>query len=219
MLIIGHRGAAGMAPENTIASLQAALDAGADVIEFDARVTADGVPVLVHDPFVASKEHVVAQTEFKELKELKHDLVTLEEALRFLKNQLPVIIEVKPGVDFAPVAASIRARLQNEWKAANISLASFDFKLLRQAKAELPDITLIVNEPWSGVRAGRRANRLGTKYITMNQKWLWSGFIRMVTRNGTKLSAYIVNDPAKARRWEKLGLHAVVTDFPDRFKV
>ena len=49
-IVIGHRGAAAEAPENTLSSFTRALSAGADALELDVRVTADGVPVVIHDP-------------------------------------------------------------------------------------------------------------------------------------------------------------------------
>jgi glycerophosphoryl diester phosphodiesterase len=76
----------------------------------------------------------------------------------------------------------------------------------------------MVSEKWSGVRATHRARRVGTKYILMNQKWLWWGFIRNVSRRGWKLGTYTLDDPVKARRWAKHGLWAVFTDYPDQFK-
>lgn len=48
-IVVGHRGAAGLAPENTLESIEAALSAGADAVEIDVRVTDDGVPILLHD--------------------------------------------------------------------------------------------------------------------------------------------------------------------------
>lgn len=48
-LIIGHRGASAVAPENSIAAFEAAIAAGADGIEFDVRLSRDGVPVIIHD--------------------------------------------------------------------------------------------------------------------------------------------------------------------------
>ena len=48
-LIIGHRGASAVAPENTMAAFGEAIDVGADGIEFDVRLTRDGVPVVIHD--------------------------------------------------------------------------------------------------------------------------------------------------------------------------
>ena len=49
MLIIGHRGAAGLARENSLEALRAGLEAGADILEFDVRLTKDKIPVVVHD--------------------------------------------------------------------------------------------------------------------------------------------------------------------------
>jgi len=49
MLIVGHRGAAGVAPENTLASFREAIRAGADWLEFDVRFTNDGIPIIIHD--------------------------------------------------------------------------------------------------------------------------------------------------------------------------
>ena len=48
--VVGHRGASGAAPENTLASLDLALAESAEVLEFDVHLAADGVPVLLHDP-------------------------------------------------------------------------------------------------------------------------------------------------------------------------
>ena len=50
--MVGHRGAAGSAPENTLAALDAAIAEGVDALEFDVRIAADGVPVLMHDPLL-----------------------------------------------------------------------------------------------------------------------------------------------------------------------
>ena len=56
MLVIGHRGAAGLAPENTIEALRAGVKAGADMLEFDIRLTKDNITVLVHD-FLTLRTH------------------------------------------------------------------------------------------------------------------------------------------------------------------
>ena len=82
---------------------------------------------------------------------------------------------------------------------------------------QLPDIPRIVSEKWSGVRATHRARQVGTKHILMDQKWLWWGFIAMVSRGGWELGTYTLDDPAKAKRWAARGLREVFTDYPDRF--
>lgn len=216
MLIIGHRGAKGLASENTMASLKAAVEHKVDGVEFDVRTTADGLPILTHDATMCGLR--VAQADYRQLKELEPSLITLDEAMRFLHKRSTVVIEVKPGTDIVPIIETIEDRLKNGWELHEISLSSFDFKLLKRAKQLLPGVRVIVNEAWSGVRATRRARKLGTKFITMNQKWLYKGFIEVMVRRGFKLSTYTINDPAKATRLQTLGVHAVITDFPDRVR-
>ena len=96
-------------------------------------------------------------------------------------------------------------------------LGSFDYKILRELRAAVPQADLVVIHSWSGVIATRRARRLDTKNIAMNHKWLWGGFIKSIVKGGYELTAYTLNNPTKARRWQKIGLHAVVTDYPDNF--
>jgi glycerophosphoryl diester phosphodiesterase len=219
MLIIGHRGAKGLAPENTKASFKAALDAGVDGIECDVRTSSDGIPVLIHDEAILISGIVqpINQSGFKTLKTAFVDLLTLEEALRFLNKRVPIIIEIKPKTETEPVIECIRKRLHNGWKPADIKISSFDVNILKTIRKDLPEIEVVVNEPWSGVRARLRAKKLNTSYITMNQRWLWGGFIKAVARSGYHLSAYTINDPEKAREYKKAGLYACITDFPDKF--
>lgn len=215
MLVIGHRGARGLAPENTLAGIRAALEHKVDGIEFDVRVTKDDVPVLVHDDNILGTK--IKQTDLKTLKQLQPDLATLDEAMRVIAKRSPVVIEVKPDVDVAMVVEVMKDRVRNGWQLSEIKLASFDQKVLQAAQQLLPELTLVVNQAWSGLLAIRRARKLGTPFITMNQRWLRAGFIAAAAKQGYKLSAYTLDDPDKAKRWAELGLHAVITDYPDRF--
>lgn len=218
MLVIGHRGAE---PENTIEGLTKALNYKVDAIEFDVRVTADGVPVLSHDPnLVPVKGHgrIVARSTLRELKETFPALTTLEEALRLINNRVGVIIEIKPEVNPEPVKEVIEDRLKNGWDIANIGVASFDFRILKWCKRHMPrGTTIIVNEPWSGLRAFYRSKRLKTKFVTMNHAWLWLPVVISAKRGGYKLSVYTLNRKRKAKRFKRYGLHAIITDRPDRF--
>jgi len=215
MKVIGHRGARGLAPENTIASLHKALEHGVDMIEFDLRVTADGVPILHHDPFITHPDGSrinISDHKLAELKQHKSDLATFEEALEKVSGKIPLFVEVKPGEPTKPIIKIIKKDF-----VPNLYLASFSQKTLRELHTALPDNQLIVLEKWSGIRAHRRARQVGTTIVCMNQKWLWSGFIQSVKHSGWTLYAYTINDPVKARRWANYGLAGVVTDYPDRF--
>jgi glycerophosphoryl diester phosphodiesterase len=217
MKIIGHRGARGLAPENTIAALEKGIEQRADMLEFDIRVTKDGVPILHHNPELVDpngEKRAIADHTYRELLEHKGDLATLEEVLAKFAGGPRLYIEVKRGVPTGPIVKIIK---KMPVKPAGLRLASFSQPILREFKKALPDVSLTVLDSWSGVRATRRARELGTNHLMMNERWLWSGFIRMMARSGYKLGAYTVNDPKKARRWEKAGLRAIVTDYPDRF--
>lgn len=193
MKIIGHRGAKGLAPGNTIASFKKALACKADQIEFDVRVTKDLVPVIHH------------------AKNLDDQAITLSEVLEFIQGRVPLYIEVKWGEITAPIVTELK-----KYK-YSYELGSKSQKTLRELHEALPAIPKIVIEPWSGLRAAYRAKQVNTNIISMNQLFLWSGFIKAISRRGYKLYAYPLNNPTKARRWEKYGLAGVVTDFPDRF--
>jgi glycerophosphoryl diester phosphodiesterase len=220
--IIGHRGAKGLAPENSLAGFAKALEHHVDEIEFDVRVTKDGIPILAHDPVVhtsASEELTISKHSYADLAAKQPNLCTLDQVMDFVDGRAILDIEVKPNERTKPVAAVISARLASgQYTSAQLRIASFDFKVLKRLHQALPDITMIVNERWSGVRATARAKKLGTKRITMQQLWLWRGFITMMSKSGWQLSAYTLNDTAKARRWASYGLYAVVTDVPDAFE-
>lgn len=221
MKIIGHRGAKGLAPENTLASLLKAVEHKVDEIEFDVRVTSDNVPVLHHDPDIVDPSGAalsIAHTPYKTLRAHKPDLTTFEQAFKTLPRQVNLVIEVKPHVAIEPIADDIKQALKDGWQSERLALASFDFTVLRALHRAFPDIKMVVNERWSGVRAHHRARAVKATRVTMNQQWLWSGFIKSVSRSNIELVAYTLNDPVKVRRWAKYGLAGVVTDFPDRFE-
>jgi glycerophosphoryl diester phosphodiesterase len=220
MLIIGHRGAKGLAPENTLASIQSALDAHVAMIEIDVRVSADGTPVLHHDKAMitsSGKKLRISKTDFTTLQLAKPDLLTLEAALQFIDRRTDVIIEVKPGEPVAPIAACIEPRIMKKWIESDFLFASFDFKILQALHSQFPKVPIAVSEKWSGVRATHRAKKLGTKRIIMNHKWLWSGFVYAITKRGYKLTVYTLNNPKRAKRLEKYGLYGCITDHPQKF--
>jgi glycerophosphoryl diester phosphodiesterase len=220
--IVGHRGARGLAHENTILSLKKALEHHLDEIEFDLRVTKDEIVVLHHDPEIIdadSQKMSIADHDYKELLLHMPDLATFDQALIEINRKVPMLIEVKPGVDINPVVAIIDKFLADKGKTTDLVLASFSQKTLLELHTALPQIKKAVNESWSGTRAAYRAKALGTNRVSMNQRWLWRGFIGPVSRRGWELYAYTLNNPKKARRWAKYGLSGAITDFPERFEL
>ncbi len=221
MKIIGHRGARGLAPENTIASLKKALEHHVDMLEFDLRVTKDGVVILHHDADLrdpAGKHLKIAEHSYSELIGHKPDLATFEEVLETIGHSVPLYIEVKRKERTAPIVKILKKYLTGGWRPSNFLLGSKDQKMLLELHAALPNIEKVVIEPWSGVWAHRRAKQVNAKIVAMNQLWLWWGFIRGFKNSDKQLYAYPLNNPVKAKRWARWGLSGVVTDYPDRFE-
>lgn len=221
MKIIGHRGAKGLAPENTLLSFTKALEHGVDEIEFDVRLTKDNVVIVLHDPYLhdpdGGKLEVKDHT-FQELLTHKPDLTTLEATMRHINKRVPALIEVKGQVPTAPIIVIIKKLLHEGWTSQDVLFGSFDQSRLRQLHKALPEIPTVVIESWSGVRGTFRARQLGTKRLSMNHMWLWSGFIKSMKRRGYSVAPYTLNDPVAAKRMARYGVEMVITDYPDRFQ-
>ena len=221
MRIIGHRGAKGLAPENTLLSLLKAIEHGVDEVEFDVRVAKDNVPILHHDKAIidpAGQTLAIAEHSYKTLKRHMPNLVTLAQALDVIDTKVIAHIEVKRGEPIKPIIIALNDFIGGRYSAGDLRLASKNQKTLRELHSALPDVPKVVIEAWSGLRARHRARQLDTKLLSMNQLWLWRGFISLMARRGWQVSAYTLNDHDKAWRWASYGLAGVITDFPDRFE-
>ena len=212
--IIGHRGARGLAPENTTKAIEVALTHHVDGVEFDVRVTKDGVVILSHDPTLDGL--VIRKQRYATLKKRKPDLATFEEAIAAVRSQCAMLVEIKPRVPVAPIIEIVRRELATN-RSAEISILSRSQPILRQVKAALPGVQLVVNERWSIFIALWRMHQLGTDRLQMNRHWLWRGLLKAIQRRGIRMSPYTVNSPKQAARWDPY-IYGIVTDYPDRFE-
>src|SRR5690606_32908259 len=130
--VTAHRGAALMAPENTLAAFHAAIDAGADAIEFDVRLSADGAVVVFHDRDfrrVANDPRTVAETPLSAMRDIDigswfdprfsgERIQTLSEALAFIDRRALALVELKPDADNdeALLAATVREIQRNGYQ-------------------------------------------------------------------------------------------------------
>lgn len=194
MEIIGHRGAKGLAPENTIKSIKRGLLNHADVIEIDVRLQGKKL-VLSHDPTTKTREYT-----------------TLDEALKTVNGKAPINLDVKE------VAAVKHLKKAVEDYKGELIYSSFEFKILYELKQQMPNAQLAVIEKWSGVRAVTEASLLGTNRVHIKQQWLWSGFVRSMKHRGFNLYAYTVNSRDRAQELEEWGIDGIFTDYPSLFK-
>lgn len=217
--IIGHRGAAGLALENSRASLLAALRAGVDMIEFDTRLTADDKLVLMHDPVterVASASISVRSKTLTELRSLGmtngEPFLGLDEALDIV-GDTPVIIELKDEHSVDELLLILERHPHTR-----ASIASFHHDELRKIRRVLPNTPIFVLEHFAPVDIIHSAQNLHAAGIGLN-KWLMNPLTyRMALHYHLELYVYTVNSPLIARFMRALypGIN-LCTDRPERF--
>lgn len=217
--IIGHRGAAGLALENSRASLLAALTAGVDMIELDAQLTADDKLVVMHYPKtgrVARQDVAIGSKTLAELRKIGLNngerLLSLDEALDIL-GDIPVIIDVKRtgSVDELLLVLGRHPK-------ARPRVASFFYHELEAIQRALPDVPIYVLEHFAPLDIVRRAHKLRAAGIGLN-KWLMNPLTYRLARHyQLELYLYTVNSRLLARFLRKLypAIH-LCTDHPERF--
>lgn len=230
--VMGHRGAAGAAPENTLVGLRAAADQGARWVEFDVMLSGDGVPVLIHDENLkrtTGRNALVARTPLAELRALDagawfapaftgERIPTFEEALALLLDlSLSPNVEIKPskGVDKA-TARAVMAALSHLWPLERmpVLVSSFSRVCLAVAERDAPQFPrgLLVTRPprdWS-----EAARRLGCSTVHVEARRLTPQMAERIKAAGYGLAVYTVNDADVARDMIAAGVDCVITDTP-----
>ncbi len=168
MKIIGHRGAAGLALENSLESIRTAIQVGVDAIEIDIRLTRDGQLVISHDPNtarVSPANKPIHHTSLKDLRSIKlHNgerLPTLQEVLRVVGNT-PLIIEGKSGGWAKPLTEVLGKRHKD------ISVIAFDHDELSRFRLLRPDIPTYALDRWSPFEIIQIARRKQFTGIDLN---------------------------------------------------
>jgi len=226
-MVVAHRGASVEQPENTIEAFEAAIDAGADAVEFDVRVTADGHAVVMHDPDVSRTTGgtgLVSEMTLDEIRQL--GVPTLEEVLACLSGRATADIEIKnspdePGytADAEPAVEATLAALDELAFSGPVIVSSFNPRSIAHSRALRPDVPTGLLS-WVDVDAEdalARATGQGhpwvlpfvTKVLDAGE-----GFADRVHQGGTLLGVWIADDPETARRLFELGADAVATNDP-----
>jgi len=235
VLNIAHRGASTAAPPNTLAAFEKAVELGADGIEFDVHLSADGVPVVIHDSTVdgtTDGSGRVARMTLAQLKRLDagasfdptfagERIPTLEEVLETMGNRLLLNIELKTvssrdnGLERAVIAQIKRCGLDDDNR---VLLSSFNPLSLRRAKKIAPHIpTGLLYAPylppplrsaWLAFLAPHEARH--PEHTMVNARYMaWA------RQRGYRVNTWTVDDPDEMRRLIGLGVDSIITNVPD----
>ena len=217
--VIGHRGAAAYAPENTLASFREARRRGATWVEIDVKLTAEGVPIVMHDSSLKRTmgiDRLLAETPRAEL---PGDVPTFEEAIAcFAELGLGCNVEIKPceGRE-AETARSTVQTLGRCWPASLPPplLSSFKDASLVAARAAAPDFARAILLDAIGEDWRARAEAVGAVGVNTNGKRLTAVQAVDIRKAGYALSVYTINDGDVARALVGMGVDCVITDAPD----
>ena len=235
-LRIGHRGAAGEAPENTVASFDLAWRQGVDGIEFDVQLSSDDVPVVIHDPRLyrtTSGSGWVWEHRVSVLRRLdagswfnrRHRLRARE---RYAGARIPLLAEVLQWVkarqcmafveikDYRP---GVAARILQEIDRADlwpwVRVVSFDLPSLQHAR-ELSERARLGLDFSGRLRPVRRALTLGAEALLPHWAIASRGLIRRAHRAGLQVIPWTVNYPLHMRRKILDGVDGLITNYPAR---
>ncbi len=235
--LIAHRGGGRFAPENTLAALRTGAAHGYRMMEYDVKLSADEVPILLHDDTVdrtSDGQGAAAALGWKAMAELDcgawhgpafagEPLATLYAAARYtLANGLCSNIEIKPSpgaqARTGALVAGLAARL---WHGAALPplLSSFSEAALQAAREAAPQLprALLVEGPvppdWHA-----RASGLGCIALHVDHRHAAPEAIADVLGRGYALAAWTVNDAARAGELFALGCHALFTDALETLK-
>lgn len=227
MKVIGHRGAAGCAPENTLAAFQKALDMGVSMVELDVQCCKSGELVVFHDSNlerVTGKNGFLAQKTLAELQQLRvkqsqETIPTLEQVLDFLDRRVVVNIELKgPGTALPTAAIITRYVQQKGWSYTNFCVSSFDHFQLRAFKKLVPEVE--TGAIIAGLLLDRAlfAQEAQASIAVFDADLLDKSCVDDAHARGLKVFAYTVNYPEQALFLEKMGVDGIFSDYPGCIK-
>ena len=222
-LIFGHRGAAGLAPENTLGSFAQAVELGVDGVEMDVRMCGKRT-VVIHDADVdrtTNGSGPVTDHSFSGLRSLDagcgETIPTLEEALETVPREVMVNIELKGPGTGEPVADIVRCQLDGDRRAGALLVSSFDYAELARFRDLCPGVACApLAWRWSvGLRGA--AAQLSAWSVHLSDRAATAHRVAKIRRWGHRCLVYTVNDPDRGRLLRSWGVDGLFTDFPDRF--
>lgn len=223
-LAIGHRGACGYAPENTLASFKKALELGVDMVEFDVYLCKSGEVVVIHDDTVDRTTNgtgFINDLTLKQLKQLDIDngekVPTLQEVLDCIDRKCIVNIELKGPHTALPVAKIIHEYITHKgWQYKDFLISSFDHQQLAVTKSIDPNLRIGLLLHALSVHLPHIGQQFGAYSLHVNSESTTQEFVDDTHKSGLKFFVYTVNNPEEIAYIKSLGVDGIFSDYPDR---
>ena len=226
-LVIGHRGACGHEPENTIASFEKAIALGVDVVECDVRRCASGEVIVFHDNKLDRITNGTGYIEKKTLHELKQlviaqdqQIATLREILDSVNRRVVVNIELKDLHTVVLVAKIIKEYVQERgWSYDDFIVTSFNHHYIRDFKQWCPLVRVGVILAGIPINFGACGDHVGADIMVLFVDSINQEFVDDIHARGMQVFVFTVNDFDEARRIKNLGVEGIISNYPDQVKM
>lgn len=232
---IAHRGAGKLAPENTLAAFRTGAHFGYRAFECDVKLSADGVPFLLHDDTLqrTSNGHGLGgNLAWSELSRLDagswhsrqfagEPLATLQAVARFVQHNGHLLnLEIKPTTGRELLTGQVvGTRCLQSWSADAVPplLTSFKPDALRGVRETAPNLprALLLDTLWPGWLEA--VQQLGCVAVVSHFSLMDAALIAQLQAAGLRALCYTVNEPAEVQRLIGLGIDGLITDAVDRF--
>ena len=239
--LVGHRGGAGLAAENTMAAYRAGIAAGAQAIELDVHLTKDGALAVMHDPDVSRTTDgagTIGALTLAELKKLNaaarstttkdpQEVPTLDQPLALAAaSKVDVYIEIKvpPTGRYPGIEAKVAQAVKQAGMAGHVLVISFDLPTLQAVKAadaSLPTGWLMQR---SGVPTEAKASaqaladlakKSGVDNLGISRDYLSAEIVQAAHEKGLTVGVWTVDDPVEMRQFANWGVDAITSNRPD----
>lgn len=209
LLNIGHRGAAGHAPENTIPGFRKALDLGADGFELDVRLTADAKLAVVHNPVVGG--HAVQNSTYADIRSIagQPEIPLLQDVLAAFGHRAYLDIELKtPGFEQAAIEL-----IEKHCDRSRTVITSFHPQTLTKVRQLTPDWQL--GFIYNRTQDEETRHNCPIDVVVPQFRLASRDLIEAAHSEGLKVFAWTVNDRQEASRLIDLGADGLISDYPE----
>lgn len=222
LLCIGHRGAMGHVPENTLASVRRALILGAPCVEVDVHLV-DGRLIVFHDELLdrtTNGRGPLSVRTFESLRRLdagqREQIPTLDEVCAELAPRAGLNIELKGSGTAVPVAGFLAGFPDQQWCMRSVLVSSFDHRALRSFRECNPAVKMGASLPVSPVDNCGFAQDLDAFSVHFRLDFVDRRFIDDAHARQLKIYVFTVNRPEDISRMHDWGVDGVFTDYPER---
>lgn len=231
---IAHRGASGRYPENSRLAFEKAIAAGADMIELDCQLSADGQVVVFHDVRLARTTGARGQLRDKTLAQLRkldigkwrraafrgERILTLEEALEVFAGNVDLCLEIK-SAEAAPSGIELKLLfiLSRYDYLERTVISSFDSRSLARVRELAPDAALgVIYGAGSPEEPLAAAVRLGARSIHVHKQLAEREFCHQAWAEGLDVYVWTVNHRREIDWFASLGVQGIFSDYPERLR-